>query len=89
MPYTVNFRGPARKALSETLPEAVAAAAYEFCIGPVAVNPRRVGHQLHAPLEGYHSARRGTYRVVYVIDDEQSVVWVEWIGPRSDVYRAR
>ena len=33
------------------------------------------------------SARRGTYRVIYRIDDEARVVTVVDIGHRRDVYR--
>lgn len=89
MTFSVKFRRPARRALSERLPESVAAAAYEFCIGPLVENPHRVGAGLDPPLEMYRSARRGTYRVVYTIDEPAQVVYVEWIGHRADVYRAR
>lgn len=89
MPYEVKFRAPARRALSEELPEVVAVAAFEFCIGALASNPQRVGRRLGAPLDDYFSARRGTYRVVYTIDEEDPSVHVEWIGHRRDVYRPR
>lgn len=87
MARAVEFRGPARRALSETLPEAVAAAAFEFCTGALADSPTRVGRRLGPPLAGYFSARRGTYRVVYTLTED--IVHVEWIGHRSDVYRPR
>ena len=87
--YSVHFQSPAKRALSHGLPEAVAAAAFEFCVGALADNPYRVGGRLREPLEGYYSARRGTYRVVYVIHDADQLVTVEWIGHRSDVYRSR
>ena len=51
-------------------------AAYEFIIGPVLENPQRVGKQLMAPLDDRHSARRGTYRVIYLIDERQMMVTV-------------
>lgn len=39
--------------------------------------PQRVGEQLLLPpYAGTWSARRGTYRVLYEIDDEQRVVTV-------------
>jgi len=41
--YEVRYQRPARRALSEGLPEAVAAAAFEFCRGPLAINLQRVG----------------------------------------------
>ena len=49
-----------RRALSESLPEAVAAAAYEFIIGPLLAVPRRVGNRLLPPMDDRFSARRGT-----------------------------
>jgi mRNA-degrading endonuclease RelE of RelBE toxin-antitoxin system len=37
-------------------------------------------------LAGYHSARRGTYRVIYRIDDRTGTVHVVRIDHRADVY---
>jgi len=73
-PYRVRFQPSARRAISHRLPEAVAAAALEFCAGPLAEDPHRVGWPLFGPLAGCHGARRGTYRVVYRIDDEGRTV---------------
>jgi mRNA interferase RelE/StbE len=78
----------ARRQLSESLPEAVATAAYEFVIGPLLDNPHRVGKQLQPPLADRHSARRGTYRVIYRIDQRQLTVTVLAVVHRSDAYRA-
>jgi mRNA-degrading endonuclease RelE of RelBE toxin-antitoxin system len=47
-----------------------------------------VGKALRAPLAGLHSARRGSFRVLYRIDDEQVMVLVVTIDHRRDVYRA-
>jgi mRNA interferase RelE/StbE len=58
----------ARRQLTDHLPEAVAAAAYAFMTGSLLDNPHRVGKQLRPPLDDRHSARRGTYRVIYRID---------------------
>ena len=86
-PYTLRTTPTVRRALAETLPEAVAAAAYEFITGPLLEQPYRVGKQLLPPLDDRFSARRGTYRVIYRIDDEAQVVTVVDIGHRRDVYR--
>jgi mRNA interferase RelE/StbE len=67
----------------------VAFAAYEFIIGPLLDNPHRVGKQLRPPLNDRHSARRGTYRVLYRIDDERQRVTVVGVFSRADAYRAR
>jgi hypothetical protein len=41
-PYVLRTTPTARRALSETLPEAVAVAAYEFMTGPLLADPYRV-----------------------------------------------
>ena len=38
-------------------------------------------------VEQYNAARRGTYRIVYRIDDDSGVVHVLDIGHRSEIYR--
>jgi mRNA interferase RelE/StbE len=86
-PYILRTTPTVRRALAETLPEAVAAAAYELITGPLLEQPHRVGQQLLPPLDDRFSARRGTYRVIYRIDDKAHVVTVVDIGHRRDVYR--
>ena len=86
-PYTLRTTPTVRRALAETLPQAVAAAAYEFITGPLLEQPYRVGKQLLPPLDDRFSARRGTYRVIYRIDDKTHVVTVVDIGHRRDIYR--
>lgn len=86
-PYSLRTTPAIRRALSEHLPEAVAAAAYEFITGPLLDNPHRVGKRLLPPLDDRHSARRGTYRVIYRIDDKEHVVTVVDIAHRRDAYR--
>ena len=68
------------------MPEAAAAAAHE-CITAPLEQPHRAGKQLLPPLKDRFSARRGTYRVIYRIDDEAHVVTGVDIGHRRDVYR--
>ena len=77
----------ARRQVTETLPESVAFAAYEFIVGPLLDNPHRVGKRLRPPLEDRHSARRGTYRVLYRIDDERRRVTVVAVVHRGNAYR--
>lgn len=88
-PYTLRVTPTARRALAERLPEAVAFAAHEFIGGPLLDNPHRVGKRLLPPLSDRHAARRGSYRVIYRIDDEAGLVTVVDIDHRSDVYRPR
>ena len=85
--YTLLITPTARRKLAEHLPEAVAFAAHEFVVGPLLDHPHRVGKRLHPPLEDRHVARRGTYRVIYRIDDQHRTVAVVDVAHRRDVYR--
>lgn len=85
--YELVIAPTARRKLAEQLPERVAFAAYEFIIGPLLDNPHRVGKQLRPPLEDQHSARRGTYRVLYRIDDASRLVTIIGVLARADAYR--
>ncbi len=76
-----------RRALGEALPGAVAAAAYEFITGPLLADPHRIGKRLLPPMDDRFSARRGTYRVIYRIDDKACVVTVVDVAYRRDAYR--
>jgi mRNA interferase RelE/StbE len=78
-----------RRQLAEGLSESVAFAAYEFITGPLLENPRRVGKRLRPPLDDRHSARRGTYHVIYRIDDQHRRVTVGGVFSPADAYRAR
>ena len=84
--YEVVFTRSARRALENVLPESVAAAAFEFIVGPLASAPRRVGKQLREPLAPLWSARRGQYRILYRIEDQRLVVEIVTIEHRRDVY---
>ena len=67
---------------------AVAAAVGEFITGALLDSPHVVGKPLTNELVGYHSARRGAYRVVFRIDDAARRVHVVRIDHRADVYHA-
>ncbi len=73
----------------QRLPEFAAAAVIEFMTGPLLENPTRVGGPLGMQFEGYRAARRGSYRVVYRIDEVAQIVFVVRIDHRADVYRGR
>jgi mRNA-degrading endonuclease RelE of RelBE toxin-antitoxin system len=85
--YEIRFQAAARRAIAQQLPEAVAAAALEFCAAALTENPHRVGKPLFGPLAGCYGARRGTYRIVYRIDEDSCVVHVLDIVHRSEIYR--
>jgi mRNA interferase RelE/StbE len=90
--YSLSLAPSVRRALTEGppkgLPLPVAAAVTEFLTGPLLYNPQRLGKPLVGELRGYHSARRGAYRVIYRIDDSAHVVQVLRIDHRADIYRA-
>lgn len=78
----------AERALAR-LPEKVAAAVVEFLLGPLLDSPKQVGHELERELAGLWSARRGSYRIIYELDEKERRVRVLRIDHRSDVYRPR
>ena len=86
-PHEVRFQPAARRAISHRLPETVAAAVLEFCDAALAIKPRKVGKPLFGPLAGCFGARRGTYRMVYRIDEQSHSVQVIDIDHRADIYR--
>lgn len=87
--YSLIVAPTARRQLAVRLPDAVASAAYEFIVGPLLDDPHRAGKRLRPPLDDRHTARRGTYRVVYRIDDERLTVSILDVGHRRDIYRLR
>ena len=86
-PYELVLTPPAVRALQTKLPEPVAAAVIEFLTGSLIEDPRRVGRPLRGDLAGVHCARRGTYRVLYRINDNRHGVVVVRIDHRRGAYR--
>ncbi|MGH3274213.1 MAG: type II toxin-antitoxin system RelE family toxin [Streptosporangiaceae bacterium] len=86
-PYQVTFSRQARRNLHEDLPLDVAAAAMETIDGPLTASPHRVGKPLEDPFGGYLAARRGTYRIIYRIDEGKRTVQIHSIRHRRDAYR--
>jgi mRNA interferase RelE/StbE len=78
---------PARREF-ERLPISVAAAVLET-LDAIAQNPRRLGKPLMLEHEGRFSARRGPYRIIYEIEEDDRLVRVIAIDHRRDVYRQR
>ena len=84
MSYRLTLAATAQRQLGG-LPERYALAIVEFMTGPLVDNPLVVGKELQGPLTGLRSARRGVYRAIYRIDDDQVIVLR--VDHRSDVYR--
>lgn len=85
--YELVLAPPAVRAIRQQPREAVAAAVIEFVTGALVDDPHRVGKRLRGDLAGIFSARRGTYRVLYRINDDRNEVVVLRIDHRRDVYR--
>ena len=86
-PWRVTVMAPARRQF-EKLPVAVAAAVLET-LDAIAENPRRLGKPLVLAHEGHWSARRGPYRIIYELLEDERIVRVLAVGHRRDVYRPR
>ncbi|MBH0781555.1 type II toxin-antitoxin system RelE family toxin [Nocardia bovistercoris] len=59
----------------------------ETVAGPIST-PHRVGKPLVEPFDGFYSARRGTYRIVYRINDDKHAVEIHSVRHRRDAYRS-
>ncbi len=70
------------------LPEKAAGAVLET-LDAIAANPRPVGKPLQFALGGRWSIRRGPYRHVYRLDEDDQTDIVLAIGHRADGYRPR
>ncbi|HEY3833629.1 MAG TPA: type II toxin-antitoxin system RelE/ParE family toxin [Acidimicrobiia bacterium] len=88
MTWELRVAASAERTLAR-LPSRAAAAIVEFMVGPLCEEPFRVGRPLLRELSDYHSARRGAYRIVYRIVDQDRTVLVVRIEHRADVYRSR
>ncbi len=86
--YSLQVTRPAERQLAR-LPEGAAAAIVEFMLGALVENPRRVGGPLQRELAGLHGARRGVYRIVYQIIDDDHLVVVHRVDHRASFYRPR
>jgi len=86
-PWRVVVMTPARRQF-DRLPLSVAAAVLET-LDAIAEDPKRLGKRLVLDHEGRWSARRGPYRIIYELLEDEHVVRVVAIGHRRDVYRPR
>jgi mRNA interferase RelE/StbE len=86
-PWRVTVMAPARRQF-EKLPVAVGAAVLET-LDAIAENPRRLGKPLVRKHDGNWSTRRGPYRIIYELLEDERIVRVLAIGHRRDVYRPR
>lgn len=71
------------------MPAKISAACWEFIHRQLAEIPHQVGKPLLEPLAPQYSARRGEYRVLYLIENEQVTIIMSAVTHRADAYRAR
>ena len=86
--WTVRLAASAIRDL-DALPARIAPAIVEFLYGPLTDNPHRVGKPLRDDLASSFAARRGSYRVLYDIDDTGLEIRVFRIASRATSYRRR
>jgi mRNA interferase RelE/StbE len=84
--YDVRISARAERDLLR-LPDKIGAACVAFIFGPMSEHPYRVGGPLRGQLAGLRSARRGNYRVIYRVGDENRRLEIVHIDHRGDVYR--
>ncbi|CAN5360694.1 type II toxin-antitoxin system RelE/ParE family toxin [soil metagenome] len=86
MSWDVQFAPAAIRGL-DRLPTKIAAAVVEFATVTLPGNPERMSKPLRGELEGFRSARRGDYRLLFSLDPLSQTLLVVRIAHRADVYR--
>ena len=86
--YRVEVTSSAARDMNR-IPPRYLAAIIEFLYGPLAADPRRLGGLLGNELEGSRSARRGAYRILYTVLEDDQVVVVHRVDHRATAYRPR
>ena len=89
--YRLRWSPPAVRQLDRlaAFSPRVVEAVVEFCFGRLITNAHRVGRPLERELQGWYSSRVGAYRVIYWIDKDERIVYVDRVDHRSDVYRPK
>lgn len=85
-PYHVEVVPRADQDL-EQLPGKVATACVEFIFTTLATNPYQVSKPLFRELVGQRSARRGSYRIVFRVNDDMRLIEVLRVSHRRHAYR--
>ena len=82
--YSILVKRSAQKEL-EALPKSYLVPITKI-ISSLADNPRPSGSEKLSGAEKFR-IRKGPYRIVYSIQDQELIVWVVKIAHRKDVYR--
>ena len=86
--YQITVARSAATTISEQLPESVAAAVIELIAGPLTEIPHTVAKPLKGQLEGFWVARRGTFRIIFKIDESRKEIVVVRVAHRRHTYRS-
>ncbi len=86
-PFTVEVSSAARRQLHQ-LPDKMAMAVVEFVTVVLPRNPLRLSKPLTGTLSGLRSARRGDYRVLIEVDENDHRILVVRVAHRAHVYRS-
>jgi mRNA interferase RelE/StbE len=84
--WRVEASARARRDLNR-LPPRIATAVVEFVTRTLVQNPQQLSKPLTGGVAGLRSARRGDYRVIFELRDEDDVVLIVRIGHRAHIYR--
>jgi len=85
-PYLVSLQARPAATSASTFPWRLLLLRWRQSGGSTAVNPYRAGKPLDEPFDGFYSARRGTYRIVYRIDEAKRLVEIYSVRHRRDAY---
>ncbi|BBH15715.1 toxin RelG [Nocardioides baekrokdamisoli] len=86
MTHRVLVSAPAQRSLAK-LPPRIAEPLVAFIFGSLADAPRRRGKPLQDDFAGLWSARRGDYRVIYRIHEQDVVLLVVKLAHRAEAHR--
>jgi len=84
--FDVQVASAARRQLRR-LPDKVASAVVEFITAVLPESPLRLSKPLAGELAGLRSARRGDYRVLIDVDEDERRILVVRIAHRAAAYR--
>ncbi|MCH9722890.1 MAG: type II toxin-antitoxin system RelE/ParE family toxin [Actinomycetia bacterium] len=84
--WTVQLSPSADRAI-DRLPHKVAAAVVEFVTVTLPQNPHRLSKPLRFELAGWRVARRGDYRVIFRLHEDNRILYIGRVEHRAHAYR--
>lgn len=88
MAYEVEITPEGLRYLNR-LPPQIRVAVLETIFGSITENPQRAGKPLRGELEGLYSARRGGFRIICEIFDQERMILIHRAQHRRSIYRRR